>query len=52
MITPIGGFSYQDNLHVFYSQTDVGPVTQRLYKGLTGVQSGDIEPPAGWIVKV
>ncbi|RMS03903.1 Branched-chain-amino-acid aminotransferase [Pseudomonas coronafaciens pv. garcae] len=52
VITPIGGISYNDKLHVFYSQTEVGPVTQRLYKELTGVQSGDIEPPAGWIVKV
>ncbi|WP_192845174.1 aminotransferase class IV, partial [Pseudomonas syringae] len=48
VITPIGGISYKDNLHVFYSQTEVGPVTQRLYKELTGVQSGDIEAPAGW----
>lgn len=52
VITPIGGISYKDKLHVFYSQTEVGPVTQRLYKELTGVQSGDIEGPAGWIVKV
>ncbi|SHM78593.1 branched chain amino acid aminotransferase apoenzyme [Pseudomonas asturiensis] len=52
VITPIGGISYQDKLHVFHSETEVGPVTQRLYKELTGVQSGDVEPPAGWIVKV
>lgn len=52
VITPIGGISYKDNLHVFYSETEVGPVTQRLYKELTGVQTGDIEAPAGWIIKV
>ncbi len=52
VITPIGGISYKDKLHVFHSETDVGPVTQRLYKELTGIQSGDIEGPAGWIVKV
>ncbi len=52
VITPIGGISYKDKLHVFHSETEVGPVTQRLYKELTGVQSGDVEPPAGWIVKV
>ncbi|WNW13631.1 branched-chain amino acid aminotransferase [Pseudomonas sp. DTU_2021_1001937_2_SI_NGA_ILE_001] len=52
VITPIGGISYKDKLHVFYSETEVGPVTQRLYKELTGVQSGDVEAPAGWIVKV
>jgi branched-chain amino acid aminotransferase len=30
----------------------VGPVTKRLYAELTGVQTGDLEGPAGWIVKV
>ncbi|MFJ4141463.1 branched-chain amino acid aminotransferase [Pseudomonas sp. NPDC089734] len=52
VITPIGGISYKDKLHVFYSETDVGPVTRKLYAELTGVQSGDVEAPAGWIVKV
>ena len=52
VITPIGGISYKDHLHVFHSETEVGPVTQKLYKELTGVQTGDIEAPAGWIVKV
>jgi branched-chain amino acid aminotransferase len=52
VITPIGGISYKDKLHVFHSETEVGPVTQRLYKELTGIQFGEIEGPAGWIVKV
>lgn len=52
VITPIGGISYNDKLHVFYSETEVGPVTRKLYAELTGVQSGDVEAPAGWIVKV
>lgn len=52
VITPIGGISYNDKLHVFHSETEVGPVTRKLYAELTGVQSGDVEAPAGWIVKV
>ena len=52
VITPIGGIKYLDKLHVFHSETEVGPVTQRLYSELTGIQSGDVEAPAGWIVKV
>lgn len=52
VITPIGGIEYKDQLHVFYSEKEVGPVTQKLYKELTGVQSGDVEAPEGWIVKV
>ena len=52
VISPIGGIEYNGKLHVFYSETDVGPITQKLYKELTGVQSGDVEAPEGWIVKV
>lgn len=52
VITPIGGIQYNDKLHVFHSETEVGPVTSKLYKELTGIQAGDIEAPAGWIVKV
>lgn len=52
VITPIGGIQHGDKFHVFYSETEVGPVTKRLYDELVGIQFGDIEAPAGWIVKV
>ncbi|KEY88766.1 branched-chain amino acid aminotransferase [Pseudomonas capeferrum] len=52
VITPIGGIEYNGKLHVFHDLEKVGPVTQKLYNELTGIQSGDFEAPAGWIVKV
>ncbi|MCK3654344.1 branched chain amino acid aminotransferase [Pasteurellaceae bacterium Macca] len=52
VISPIGGIQHGDNFHVFYSETEVGPITQRLYQELTGIQFGDIEAPEGWITKV
>jgi branched-chain amino acid aminotransferase len=52
VITPIGGISYKDKLHVFHSETEVGPVTKKLYDTLTGMQFGEIEAPEGWIFKV
>ncbi|MDE1167825.1 MAG: branched-chain amino acid aminotransferase [Pseudomonas sp.] len=52
VISPIGGIEYNDQLHVFHSLEDVGPVTVRLYNELTGIQTGDVEAPEGWIVKV
>lgn len=52
VITPIGGISHNGKLHVFYSETEVGPVTRKLYDTLCGIQVGDIEAPEGWIVKV
>lgn len=52
VISPIGGIQHGENFHVFYSETEVGPVTRKLYEELTGIQFGDIEAPEGWIVKV
>lgn len=52
VITPIGGIDYNDKLHVFYSETEVGPVTKKLYETLCGIQVGDIDAPEGWIYKV
>ena len=42
----------RDSFHVFYSETEVGPVTRKLYDELTGIQFGDVEAPEGWIFKV
>ncbi|MET3558026.1 branched-chain amino acid aminotransferase [Streptococcus rupicaprae] len=52
VISPIGGVQHGEAFHVFYSETEVGPVTKRLYDELTGIQFGDIEAPEGWIVPV
>ncbi len=52
VITPIAGVQNGDDYHVFYSETEIGPITQKLYDELTGIQFGDKEAPEGWIVKV
>lgn len=52
VISPIGGIQNGDDFHVFYSETEVGPVTKKLYDELVGIQFGDKEAPEGWIKKV
>ncbi|MCD5415305.1 MAG: branched-chain amino acid aminotransferase [Clostridiales bacterium] len=52
VITPIGGIQYKDKLHVFHSETEVGPVTKKLYDTLVGIQLGEVDAPEGWIYKV
>ncbi len=52
VITPIGGIDYNGKMTVFHSETEVGPVTKKLYDTLCGIQVGDVEAPEGWIVKV
>ena len=52
VITPIGGIEHKGKFHVFHSETEVGPVTKKLYETLCGIQFGDVEAPEGWIVEV
>lgn len=49
VISPIAGIMYHDYYHVFYSETEVGPITKQLYRYLIDIQFGDIEAPKGWI---
>lgn len=52
VITPIGGIQFNNKLHVFYDEKEVGPITKKLYDTLVGIQFGDVEAPKGWIYKV
>lgn len=52
VISPIGGIMHKNNFHVFHSETEVGPITKKLYETLTGIQFGDVDPPQGWIVEI
>ncbi len=52
VISPIGGIQYKENMHVFHSLTEVGPVTKKLYDTLVGIQIGDVKAPEGWMVEV
>ncbi|MDF7636798.1 branched-chain amino acid aminotransferase [Leuconostocaceae bacterium ESL0958] len=52
VISPVGSITHHGQKHVFYSETEVAPVTQKLYDRLTAIQYGDEEGPAGWAVDV
>lgn len=52
VISPIAGFQVGDKYHQFYSETEVGPVTKKLYDELTGIQFGNKPAPEGWVVRV
>ncbi len=49
VISPIGRIDYNGKQYKFFSETEVGPITRKLYDILTGIQYGDIEGPDGWI---
>ena len=51
VISPIGRIEWGDK-DVDVNGGGIGPLTQKLYDYLTGIQWGRIEDPFGWIVKI
>lgn len=52
VISPFGSLTYKGKKHVFGDGKDAGPITQKLYDTLTGIQFDDLEDKYGWIVKL
>lgn len=52
VISPIGSLTNGKKTFTFNSETEVGPVTKKLYDHLTGIQYGDVEAPEGWIIEL
>ena len=51
VVSPIGELAMEDK-KVTVSGNKIGPVTQRLYDELTGIQWGRLPDPHGWIMKL
>ena len=51
VISPIGEILYQ-GVHHPVNNGQIGPLTQKLYDTLTGIQWGRIEDPFGWILRL
>lgn len=52
VISPVGSLTYQGKKHAFGDEIKVGPITQKLYDTLFGIQVGDLEDKYNWIVKL
>ena len=52
VISPVGSITHHGHKHGFYSETEVGPYTTKLYNRLTAIQFGDEKGPEGWAVDV
>jgi len=50
-IAPVGALSYQDALYVV-NERQIGPISQKLYDTLQGIQYGRLEDEFGWTVRV
>lgn len=51
VVSPIGQLKYKDQVSVVNNNV-IGPVTQKLYDYLTGIQWGKIEDKYGWSKKI
>ena len=51
VISPIGEICYLDKSHTM-GGGGIGPLTQKLYDTLTGIQWGKLPDTKGWIVPV
>ncbi len=51
IIAPVGELFFKEKAHVV-SDGEIGPLTQKLYDELTGIQCGEREDPFGWVHKI
>ncbi len=51
VISPVGGIGYQDRV-IPVADGKTGPLAQRLYDEITGIQYGQKPDPYGWVVKI
>ncbi|HEX7320488.1 MAG TPA: branched-chain amino acid aminotransferase [bacterium] len=51
VISPIGELNWQDR-NMVINNNKIGPLSQKLYDTITGIQTGRIKDPYGWIVEV
>jgi branched-chain amino acid aminotransferase len=51
VISPVGEINY-NNESIRIHDMQIGPMAQRLYDTITGIQYGELEDPLGWVVKL
>ena len=51
VISPVGQIKYGDEV-ITIADNQVGPIAQKYYNAITGIQYGKAEDPMGWIVSV
>jgi branched-chain amino acid aminotransferase len=51
VISPVGEIKYGDK-EITINDNQTGPVAQKLYDAITGIQYGNAEDPLGWVVPV
>ena len=51
VVSPVGALCWKDEKLVI-NRGEIGPIAQKLYDTLTGIQFGEAEDPFGWVLKI
>lgn len=51
VVSPVGELRYEDEV-IHINNGEIGPLTQKFYDTITGIQSGKVEDTFGWVTKV
>ena len=51
VISPVGHLRFEDTV-IQVQDGGIGPISQKLYDNIVGIQLGQIEGPEGWVVRV
>ncbi|WP_025209200.1 branched-chain amino acid aminotransferase [Hippea sp. KM1] len=52
VVSPVGEYVFEDGTSIIVGNNEVGNYTKRIYEYYTGIQTGKIEAPQGWLKKV
>jgi len=52
VVTAVGGYIFEDGRELQVGQGDIGEITRRIYETITGIQTGILNGPEGWMQRV
>ncbi len=52
VISPVGEYAFEDGSNLKVGDGEIGEHTRKIYEYYTGIQTGKIEAPKGWLQKV
>ncbi|QNQ82221.1 branched-chain amino acid aminotransferase [Lactobacillus sp. PV012] len=52
VISPVASLTYHNHKYNFGNKNQPGPITEKLYNNLVGIQNGDLPDKFGWVVSV
>ncbi len=52
VVSPVGEYVFEDGSSIVVNNNEIGEYSRKIYEYYTGIQTGKIEAPEGWLQKV